>query len=1094
MTAEVLVITGAAQSGKTQRVLARYTAALGDKRPNSTLWLAPTWRASTAVLGLLMRQGLGACFSPGVMTFDRLASNVAHSASILIRPMDRLRRRRLVRQLIRQSLADGRIRAYRSLAEMGGLTNLICEAIATLKRREIWPGRFRQIAEAEGMSDRDAEFLGIYDTYQAYLAAHDLYDAEGCFWVAKQTILEGRWAPLERLRLVVADGFAEFTAGEHEILNRLAGTCQTLCITLPLEEGADRPELFAGSQATLQELRSRHPHLVHEQIACGATPTWPAMAHLGRTLFGNPRRFEPAADTDGLEIVAASRALGEIEAVGSRIRRLLTHGCKRSGGRPVRPSDVMVVFRSVNEVAPLVREVFGKLGIPVAIEASETLERVPALAALVAMLRLDAEDWPFRKLLGVLASNYFQPDWPEWDGGRSLLAVERIVRRLQVPRGRALLLKQLRDQASPTSQEPSGEHADNDFCTQAQTTLTVLTRLAESLDAMPRRATLRQWSAAWQGLADEVGLSKTMGQSTTAEPEAWDALMKALRVDDLVFGGAEPSPELDRAEALTSLVDVLHHVTFRRNTAEWGRVRVLSAPSVRGLSVPYLFVAGLAEKSFPQPHRRDVLEELAEKGAGVADSQAEHAREEMFLFYEVVTRATRQLTLSYPAMDDAAQPLTASAYLDEVEQACGPGAIVRTELPDLTPIPRDGEPLTAADYRVKAMANAMADDGRLLAALVQHESLPGLAESMLAGIRMTRQRQDSSQFGPSEGMLFGPAAHEFCARTFGAGRIYSATELEQYVYCPFRFLVERVMHLEPLEDLGLEVDYLARGRMVHEALAAFHQRVNQQCGGPTSPASLSPEEYERIAEETLESVLQRYEEGSLEAAMQEIDRRLWKRWIGEYRHQHESYDALWSDCDRPPVPTAFEVSFGRRHGGEALSTERPLEIQIDGQTTRIAGRIDRIDVGEVGGRAIFNIIDCKTGSSARFSADAVASGKLLQLPLYAMAVEELLLADRQATAWQAGYWEIQGAGFKARQALRMHAYVEGRLRPEPEWEQLRTTVARTIGALLASMREGRFPVFSMDEHCTRRCPMKTICRINQVRSLEKQWQALPEQD
>ena len=68
-------------------------------------------------------------------------------------------------------------------------------------------------------------------------------------------------------------------------------------------------------------------------------------------------------------------------------------------------------------------------------------------------------------------------------------------------------------------------------------------------------------------------------------------------------------------------------------------------------------------------------------------------REEMLLFYETLTRATRRLYLSYPAMDESAQPLLPSPYLGEVEQACGPGSIRRTELSDLRPIPTDGDPL-----------------------------------------------------------------------------------------------------------------------------------------------------------------------------------------------------------------------------------------------------------------------------------------------------------------------------------------------------------------------------------------------------------------
>ena len=78
-------------------------------------------------------------------------------------------------------------------------------------------------------------------------------------------------------------------------------------------------------------------------------------------------------------------------------------------------------------------------------------------------------------------------------------------------------------------------------------------------------------------------------------------------------------------------------------------------------------------------------------------------------------------------------------------------------------------------------------------------------------------------------------------------------------------------------------------------------------------------------------------------------------------------------------------------------------------------------------------------------------------------------------------------------AERLGYRADDRLEPEADWEDLRQTVVETVGALVAGIREGRFPVYSADEECTRFCPLRTICRINQVRSLEKTWTLVPSQ-
>ena len=66
---------------------------------------------------------------------------------------------------------------------------------------------------------------------------------------------------------------------------------------------------------------------MEEQDRSQTYPTaWPAMAHVERTVFSNPRTMTPAPDTAGLEILAGGRQIGEIEMIGRRIKRLLLEG------------------------------------------------------------------------------------------------------------------------------------------------------------------------------------------------------------------------------------------------------------------------------------------------------------------------------------------------------------------------------------------------------------------------------------------------------------------------------------------------------------------------------------------------------------------------------------------------------------------------------------------------------------------------------------------------------------------------------------------------------------------------------------------------
>jgi ATP-dependent helicase/nuclease subunit B len=288
--------------------------------------------------------------------------------------------------------------------------------------------------------------------------------------------------------------------------------------------------------------------------------------------------------------------------------------------------------------------------------------------------------------------------------------------------------------------------------------------------------------------------------------------------------------------------------------------------------------------------------------------------------------------------------------------------------------------------------------------------------------------------------------------------------------------------------LALEFDLRNRGRVVHDVLAAFHRQVNHRLGRPGSPLLLAPAEFDALLAAAIAESFQSQPENPLQAALWEIDRRLVTQWLMQYRSQIESYDKLWADFQTPMAPELFEVSFGRADLPPP-SIAQPMEFVKDGgQVVRISGRIDSIDTGHVAGTTVCNVLDYKTGGAIPLTPDSIRAGTTLQLPLYALAAIELLLVDRNVCPWQAGYWYVREGGFKSRQALRMYRNDDGRLELEPAWEELRAGLGDTLFALVGAIRECQFPVCSADQRCTGHCPYHTICRINQVRSLEKTWQ------
>src|SRR5262249_39069498 len=148
--------------------------------------------------------------------------------------------------------------------------------------------------------------------------------------------------------------------------------------------------------------------------------------------------------------------------------------------------------------------------------------------------------------------------------------------------------------------------------------------------------------------------------------------------------------------------------------------------------------------------------------------------------------------------------------------------------------------------------------------------------------------------------------------------------LEQYAYCPFRFLLETVIRARPLEEGSLEVDYMGRGQILHWLLAGLHRQLNESGGGPSSPGACAEERFLVTAEALVRQLLQRADvAGALAGGLLEIVGRQVMAWVKDYYHQHLAYDRQWKACSVPLRPAHFEVAFGpsRRDDDDELAVQ-----------------------------------------------------------------------------------------------------------------------------------------------------------------------------
>jgi RecB family exonuclease len=377
-----------------------------------------------------------------------------------------------------------------------------------------------------------------------------------------------------------------------------------------------------------------------------------------------------------------------------------------------------------------------------------------------------------------------------------------------------------------------------------------------------------------------------------------------------------------------------------------------------------------------------------------------------------------------------------------------------------------------------------------------------IGQSILAGIEAVADRGRRDEFGAFEGVVPSEAASVRLRERFGAAHLWSPSQLETYAACPFVFFGKHLLNLRPTPEMALQNDMGRRGGVLHETLAQLYSQLR---GAQLRGAAIEPEQLADILTQQFHDVLAAVTQArpgrGLDAALREIERRQIAAWAEDFARQDLAYRQAWQALDTPPEPAFFEARFGRGSresestADAAVSTDQAfaLPVVVDGaaETASFTGQIDRIDVGRVGETLVFNVIDYKSGKRHAVSETEIHAGKQLQLPLYAMAAESLGMAGPQAVPLSAGYWAIQGKGYGSKGgaagALAFHHVDGGALKPASAWAATREKLTAKIGELIAAIRRGQFPVFNDDPDCTNFCELRTICRIAQIRSLEKRW-------
>jgi RecB family exonuclease len=906
-------------------------------------------------------------------------------------------------------------------------------------------GTFRDLGDAgiNELPPRQAQKIEeldrLYRAYRDRIARGFYTDSDLLPQAARRT---DRFQNIFGCREMVLYGFYDFIPAQKELLRNCFPLLETT-VFMPWRESPG----FDYARPSLQWFKESG-----FQIETPAGPLLSAKTSLGflqNNLFGEKPGVSPAPEDGRVAVLSCPGEVQEIREIAREILRLA-----RDEG--VKFHEMAILLRNLELYRPLIQEVFQDLKIPFTLHGGLPLARTQEGRALNLLVGLIGT--PFRRpqvmefltFAPVAWSRFFKdpPSSSRWD---------HITRLAGIVEGR----KQWEEKLAPLMDGKSGRREEERSPlmsisgAEARDLWSFIKDFFSALEHFPKNGSWRELS---QAAAEMVNGYFEAGPNR----ETIVRILRDLSALDVL------GPEAALGTFKEILGDALEAESLRQGFFQKDGVLVADIMPARGLSFRAVFVPGLVERSFPAPPRQDPLlldnERLAlNDSLGAAHGlplKRTRLLEEKILFSLAAGSARERLILSYPRLDlSSGRERIPSFFLLNVGECLQGERMDYSRLERLcfyrkVPLSRyapeaEMEAIDEEEFDLLQIARALKGGGRPAIAY-----LSGLFPGFARAEKMARRRWGFRLFTEYDGCLSSSRARGILKERFAlSGQVLSATRLETYAACPFRYFLSEILNLQavPSPEEIRRIEPRDRGTLLHKILHDFYKRAAAELPLPLRPDRLPAAR--RIMEEAARQAFSEAEvrgETGL-ALLWELDRQSLLEDLQAFLKKEAASDAGF-------IPKDFEVSFGFEP--KQGKSPRPSLLLEDKTTVFLRGRIDRVD-WSAGGESL-RIVDYKSGK-IRGEEDGFGGGTSLQLPFYLLAARQIwsrVNIDKS----RAEYYSVN----REQNFKRVFFRGEG-------WEEKEKTLKKIVGIIGRAIVSGIFFPVREDERKCRYCDFGRLC-------------------
>ena len=694
------------------------------------------------------------------------------------------------------------------------------------------------------------------------------------------------------------------------------------------------------------------------------------LAHLEKNVFRFPIKEFSGTD-DSLKIFSSMNPEEEIRYVAQCIRSEVKSG--------LRYKDIVVVTGDIEGLDNYAGNIFDEYDIPVFFDYNRKLRKNPYTESILRLFDIASRDFDYNGVFGFVKTGVM-----EIEDGHSLDNLENHILKTGI-RGHNLWDKKMRPYGRKVTEEQKEKYHKMDIIReQIVETVKPITELSTG------KHEVRLYIEALRTIMENLGYQDKMIQSASylegyglmAEARVMRSLYGILdrllkQTEDML--GEEQMTISEISEILESgineiTIGVIPPTIDSVHICDMARSRIIDAKVVHFINVNdgIIPVNKSSGSILSEKDKEAVCSILTNLGTGkkLADFGTTQSMNEMFMIYQILSKPSDKLTISYSQSDLEGKEMQPSFILGRIGRMF---PAMNTSLEKITAF--EGTDRSDRAQYISWLREMLEEIHVLSNDKEYSDRFEQDKENVIRYLSFEESEELECGSLILPALDFNNQAELIPDQTMRNLDIkLSISKMESYSRCPYSFFMNYILGLKERPEKKIETYDV--GNIVHRALELTTIQVREEYGNDWK--SLEDSTIEQLTESSFEKSWEEYdiqEDGEVTGKLQFIKdnmRELSKKTALTLRSHIVSGEMLPERAEQ-----GFTAEFtARRPDG----TEVPVTI---------LGKVDRIDTFEEKGKLYVRVIDYKTGNHSFLPAD-IRDGLDIQLTVYTKIILDIL--------------------------------------------------------------------------------------------------------